>query len=75
MTERPQETSSEEPDGGNPHIRFRGAPRLLNSNSQRFTTYLIAAARRSGAVLPNGAAERCAVAGDLLIICADSVRA
>jgi hypothetical protein len=26
MTERPQDTSAEEPDGGNPHIRFRGGP-------------------------------------------------
>jgi hypothetical protein len=28
MTKRPQDTSAEEPDGGNPHIRFRGGPRL-----------------------------------------------
>src|SRR5438552_19013297 len=40
MSKRPQETSAEEPDGGNPHIRFRGGPRqgdrpgLLNSNDQ-----------------------------------------
>jgi hypothetical protein len=27
MTKRPQDTSAEEPDGGNPHIRFRGGPR------------------------------------------------
>jgi hypothetical protein len=27
MTTRPQDTSAEEPDGGNPHIRFRGGPR------------------------------------------------
>ena len=27
MTERPQDTPAEEPDGGNPHIRFRGGPR------------------------------------------------
>jgi hypothetical protein len=39
MTERPQDTSAEEPDGGNPHIRFRGGPGqgnqpgLLNSSS------------------------------------------
>ena len=37
MSKRPQDTSAEEPDGGNPHIRFRGGPRqgdrpgLLNS--------------------------------------------
>jgi hypothetical protein len=30
MTERPQDTSAEEPDGGNPHIRFRGGPGLGN---------------------------------------------
>jgi single-stranded DNA-binding protein len=42
MTTRPQDTSAEEPDGGNPHIRFRGGPRqgdrpgLLN-NSFRLT--------------------------------------
>jgi len=28
MRKRPQDTSAEEPDGGNPHIRFRGGPRL-----------------------------------------------
>jgi hypothetical protein len=28
MTKRPPDTSAEEPDGGNPHIRFRGGPRL-----------------------------------------------
>jgi hypothetical protein len=28
MSTRPQDTSAEEPDGGNPHIRFRGGPRL-----------------------------------------------
>jgi hypothetical protein len=27
MSKRPQDTSAEEPDGGNPHIRFRGGPR------------------------------------------------
>jgi hypothetical protein len=27
MNKRPQDTSAEEPDGGNPHIRFRGGPR------------------------------------------------
>ncbi len=37
MSKQPQDTSAEEPDGGNPHIRFRGGPRqgdrpgLLNS--------------------------------------------
>src|SRR6202035_4349347 len=39
MSKRPQDTSAEEPDGGNPHIRFRGGPRqgdrtgLLNSHA------------------------------------------
>jgi hypothetical protein len=39
MSKRPQDTSAEEPDGGNPHIRFRGGPRqgdrpgLLNKKS------------------------------------------
>ncbi len=28
MNTQPQDTSAEEPDGGNPHIRFRGGPRL-----------------------------------------------
>jgi hypothetical protein len=38
MSKRPQDTSAEEPDGGNPHIRFRGGPRqgdrpgLLNNS-------------------------------------------
>jgi hypothetical protein len=42
MTKRPQDTSAEEPDGGNPHIRFRGGPRLgdrpglLNSEHAHF---------------------------------------
>ena len=26
MNTPPQDTSAEEPDGGNPHIRFRGGP-------------------------------------------------
>ena len=26
MNTQPQDTSAEEPDGGNPHIRFRGGP-------------------------------------------------
>ena len=30
MKPRPQDTSAEEPDGGNPHIRFRGGPRRGN---------------------------------------------
>ena len=39
MNKRPPDTSAEEPDGGNPHIRFRGGPRqgdrpgLLNNKS------------------------------------------
>ncbi len=43
MSKRPQDTSAEEPDGGNPHIRFRGGPRqgdrpgLLN---KRFHVYV-----------------------------------
>lgn len=73
MTERPQDTSAEEPDGGTPHIRFRGGPGLLNSNGQCFTTYHIAAARGSGAVLLNGAADCCAAVGIQLIICAYSM--
>ena len=41
MSKRPQDTSAEEPDGGNPHIRFRGGPRqgdrpgLLNINMDK----------------------------------------
>ncbi len=30
MSKRPQDTPAEEPDGGNPHIRFRGGPELGN---------------------------------------------
>lgn len=30
MSKRPQDTSAEEPDGGNPHIRLRGGPRPDN---------------------------------------------
>jgi hypothetical protein len=39
MNTQPQDTSAEEPDGGNPHIRFRRGPRqgdrpgLLNNRS------------------------------------------
>jgi len=42
MNKRPQDTSAEEPDGGNPHIRFRGGPGqgdrpgLLNNKAQHF---------------------------------------
>lgn len=52
----------------NPHVEIYNM-----SNGQRFTTYLIAAARDSGAVLLNGAAARCAGVGDLPIICAYSM--
>ncbi len=38
------------------------------SNGQRFTTYAISAQRGSGIISVNGAAARCAQAGDLLII-------
>ena len=31
MSKRPQDTSAEEPEGGNPHIRFRGGPGRGNS--------------------------------------------
>ncbi len=30
MSKRPQDTPAEEPDGGYPHIRFRGGPELGN---------------------------------------------
>ena len=30
MNKRSQDTPAEEPDGGNPHIRFRGGPGLGN---------------------------------------------
>jgi len=40
MSKRPQDTPAEEPDGGNPHIRFRGGPGRGNQpgllNSYRF---------------------------------------
>lgn len=34
MHKRPQDTPAEEPDGGNPHIRFRGGPGLVNRPRQ-----------------------------------------
>lgn len=39
------------------------------TNGQRFSTYAIAAERGSKIISVNGAAARCACAGDLLIIC------
>lgn len=43
------------------------------NNGERFSTYIIKAARGSGAISLNGAAARKAMVGDLLIICAYSV--
>jgi aspartate 1-decarboxylase len=40
------------------------------STGDRFSTYVIRAARRSGEISLNGAAARKAAVGDLLIICA-----
>src|SRR6188472_597223 len=42
------------------------------SNGERFSTYVIEAARGSGVISLNGAAARKAMVGDLLIICAYS---
>ena len=42
------------------------------SNGERFSTYIIEAARGSGVISLNGAAARKAMVGDLLIICAYS---
>jgi aspartate 1-decarboxylase len=42
------------------------------SNGERFSTYVIKAARDSGEISLNGAAARRAMVGDLLIICAYS---
>lgn len=42
------------------------------ANGERFSTYIIKAARGSGAISLNGAAARKAMVGDLLIICAYS---
>ncbi|WP_264289516.1 aspartate 1-decarboxylase [Duffyella gerundensis] len=39
------------------------------TNGQRFSTYAIAAERGSKIISVNGAAARCACAGDILIIC------
>lgn len=39
------------------------------ANGERFSTYIIKAARGSGAISLNGAAARKAMVGDLLIIC------
>ena len=41
-------------------------------NGERFSTYVIDAARGSGTISLNGAAARKAMVGDLLIICAYS---
>ncbi|HEY5756524.1 MAG TPA: aspartate 1-decarboxylase [Steroidobacter sp.] len=42
------------------------------NNGERFSTYIIKAARGSGAISLNGAAARKAMVGDLLIICSYS---
>jgi aspartate 1-decarboxylase len=42
------------------------------NNGERFSTYVIEAARGSGIISLNGAAARKAMVGDLLIICAYS---
>jgi aspartate 1-decarboxylase len=42
------------------------------SNGERFSTYIIPAARGSGEISLNGAAARKALVGDMLIICAYS---
>lgn len=42
------------------------------SNGERFSTYVIEAARGSGTISLNGAAARKALVGDLIIICAYS---
>ncbi len=42
------------------------------NNGERFSTYVIEAARGSGVISLNGAAARKAMVGDLLIICAYS---
>lgn len=42
------------------------------ANGERFSTYVIKAARGSGQISLNGAAARKAMVGDLLIICAYS---
>ncbi len=42
------------------------------NNGERFSTYIIRAARGSGEISLNGAAARKATVGDLLIICAYS---
>jgi aspartate 1-decarboxylase len=42
------------------------------SNGMRFSTYAIEAAEGTGEISLNGAAARCAVVGDILIICAYS---
>ena len=43
------------------------------SNGERFSTYIIKAARGSGEISLNGAAARKAAIGDILIICAYSM--
>lgn len=42
------------------------------SNGERFTTYILPAARGSGEISLNGAAARKAAVGDVLIVCAYS---
>jgi xylulose-5-phosphate/fructose-6-phosphate phosphoketolase len=61
MTKRSQDTSAEEPDGGNPHIRFRGGPRqgdrpgLLDSENTSVAPQ--GTAQPQGTTPPQGAAQ------------------
>jgi threonine dehydratase len=50
MNEQPQDTSAEEPDGGNPHIRFRGGPGL--GNRPRLLNLFDAIARAHRSIRP-----------------------
>jgi aspartate 1-decarboxylase len=56
------------PAGRRRHARVREDRALQRQQRQRFSTYIIKAARGSGAISLNGAAARKAHVGDLLII-------
>src|SRR6202158_787992 len=62
MARKPQDTSAEEPDGGNLHCRFRGAPGRGNRPGLLNKAIIFAVARRLQLVLLGVALALCAVA-------------
>src|ERR1700687_5788833 len=60
MARKPQDTSAEEPDGGNLHVRFRGGPGRGNRPGLLNKAIIFALARRLQLSLPGVALALCA---------------